>query len=342
MGRFSLWAFFLACPGGLPSALGDGPASPHMTVEQYPVIDGSTSTQPLGMLTACRLTGTAFAWGEHFYDGSRRLYPTLDAYDPAARLALEFPALPAGRPAYPPATRGMPTNINQELGQKIEHNGTHESYVNLLGGGTDLIIAAREPSDDELALAAETGVIIHSAPVALDAFVFIVNSNNPVRNLTVDQIRAIYTGGITNWAEVGGTDELISPYQRNRNSGSQEKMEKLVMRGTPMIQSPDLEIPFSMIGPFNALRHDLHGIGYTVQYYDRYMVRLPEVARLAVDGVAPDADNIRNRTYPFVSQVFLAWRDELPAGSPAEIVRDWLVSDAGQQVVAESGYVPLR
>ncbi len=97
-----------------------------------------------------------------------------------------------------------------------------------------------------------------------------------------------------------------------------------------------------MIGPFNALRRDENGLGYTVQYYDTYMTHIPEVKLIAVDGVEPSPKNIQEGRYPFVSEVVVAWLDELPAGSAVEVVRNWMVSDEGQQVVRESGYVPLK
>ena len=188
-------------------------------VDQYPIVDGSTSTQPLGVLTACRLTHTSFAWGKPGISGERRLYPTIKAYDPGARLSLEF----TGSDLHDQAM------ILWKLEEKIRHTATHSSYINLISGSADLIIVAREPSDDELDLAREKGVEIHYAPIALDAFVFIVNVRNPVRSLTIEQIRDIYTGKIPDWAEVGGTPGAIRHYIRNRNSGSQEKMEKMVL-----------------------------------------------------------------------------------------------------------------
>jgi phosphate transport system substrate-binding protein len=307
------------------------PRAPMLRPEEYPRIDGSTSSQPLGTLVACRLTHTSFAWGSHPLDGTRRLYPTMEPYDPAAKLSLDFPD----------ARHYMPTKIQGDLFKRIEHTGTHESYTNLIARTADLIIAAREPSGDELALARQKGVRIRFAPVALDAFVFLVNRNNPITSLTVEQIRAIYAGTLTNWSAVGGPTEPITPYQRNRNSGSQETMEKLVMKGLTMIQPRDLEVAMSMVGPFNAIRHNRNGIGYTFQYYDTYMTRIPEVTIIAINGIQPTPERIGKRAYPFVAEVFLAWLDGLPTPSPAQAVRDFLISEAGQRVVAESGYVPI-
>jgi phosphate transport system substrate-binding protein len=308
------------------------PRAQMLRPEEYPRIDGSTSSQPLGSLVACRLTRTSFAWGSHPFDGTRRLYPTTEPYDPTVKLSLDFSD----------ARHSMPTTIQGDLLKRIEHTGTHESYTNLIARTADLIIVAREPSADEVALSREKGVRIRMAPVALDAFVFLVNRSNPIPSLTVEQIRAIYTGTLTNWSAVGGHADPIHPYQRNRNSGSQETMEKLVMKGLTMMQSRDLEVPISMLGPFNAIRHDRQGIGYTFQYYDTYMTRIPEVRIIAINGIQPTAEMIGKRAYSFVTEVFLAWLDDLPTPSPAQVVRDFLMSQAGQRVVAESGYVPIK
>jgi phosphate transport system substrate-binding protein len=281
---------------------------------------------------ACRLTHTSFAWGVRPIEGTRRLYPTTDPYDLEAKLSLDFA----------PGRSYMPANIHENLASRIQHNNTHQSYTNLILRSADLILASREPSPDELAQAKEKHRKIRYAPVALDAFVFIVNTKNPVRNLTRKQIIGIYTGRIKNWKNLGGAPEPIHPYQRNRNSGSQEKMERLVMKGLKMVKAPHLQTPIAMIGPFNAVRHDRRGIGFSDLYYDTYMTYQPEVATIGINGVVPNQSPIRDRSYPFVSKVYVAWIADIPPANHPRIVRDWLLSDEGQSVVAESGYVPIR
>ena len=85
--------------------------------------------------------------------------------------------------------------------------------------------------------------------------------SQPVEHLTTQQIQAIYTGQLTNWQELGGADLLITPYQRNDNSGSHELMKELVMQGLKMVDAPDLFLLTSMIAPFNAISTDPSGIG---------------------------------------------------------------------------------
>lgn len=309
------------------------PYIPFVAPEQYPIVDGSTSTQPLGALIACRLTRTSFSWGKRGLDETRFLFPTTDEYDATKALDSDTRS----------SWKHLPSEkIDSTLFNKIRHHGTHPGYKNLIEGKAKLALIARQPSTDELQMAEDKNVRINYEPIALDALVFIVNTNNPVDELNSQQIRWIYEGEITNWQEVGGLNTRINAYQRDRNSGSQELMENLVMKGRKMIDPMDLVVPRSMIGPFNLLVRDQNGLGYTVWYYNTMMTHLPQVRTLAVDGVAPGVETIGNRTYPFTFEVVLAWIDELDQGSPEQIIRDWLLTKDGAAIIRESGYPPAR
>jgi phosphate transport system substrate-binding protein len=226
------------------------------------------------------------------------------------------------------------------------HAGTHGAYENVITGKAAMGLVARRPSEDELDLARDNNVEIDVEPVALDAFVFIMNYKNPVTNLSATQIRSIYSGKLKNWQEVGGPDNRIRAYRRNRNSGSQELMETLVMTDTAF---EDLDYPRSrnlvhqgMGGPYIALTHDQEGIAYSVYYYEHFMSGSPNTRLIAVDGVMPSYETIRNRTYPYVTEVYAAVLQKNAANSPAARIRKWVLSDEGQAVVRESGYVPIK
>ncbi len=160
--------------------------------------------------------------------------------------------------------------------------------------------------------------------------------------VTLDQVRDIYAGALTSWKTLGGADRPIVAYQRDATSGSQVEMEQLVMRGRPMREGPDIRVTMAMFGPFNAIRHNPAGIGYSYHYYERFMSVVPEVATLAIDGVSPEPATIAAGRYPLITFVYLAHRADLRADSAAARLRDWLLTPAGQAVIAESGYVPLR
>ena len=165
-----------------------------------------------------------------------------------------------------------------------------------------------------------------------------VNASNPVKDLTLDQIRGIYTGEITNWSQVGGPDLAIQPYQRDPTSGSQELMVDLVMGEVPMVEAPDMVL-FSMSAPFTALGRDAAGIGYSVFFYAEYMGPEEAAEMIGVEGVLPTAASIASGEYPLVTEVYAVVRSG-ETGS-ARAFFDWLTTDEGQQAVTGTGYVPL-
>lgn len=147
-----------------------------------------------------------------------------------------------------------PSILGVRAFNNIWHSGTHTAYVNLINKDTDFIIVARMPSDDEILQAGVKRVELDVRPIAPDAFVFVAHVDNPVNSLTLEQIREIYTGKITEWRDLGG-EGTINAYQRNPNSGSQKLMEDLVMEGNQMMDAPDMTLE-SIVGPINAIQDD--------------------------------------------------------------------------------------
>ena len=279
----------------------------------YPRVDGSTSAYPLQIMIACEILDVRCAWTEgDFFSATRRIAPVESLL----------------------ATDEHETIFN------LYHNGTHGAYINLIEKNADLILVAREPSEDELVAAEHAGVGLNIRPVALDAFVFLVHTDNPVQSLTLQQIRDIYAGKITNWAEVGGLDAEIHTYQRNPNSGSQELMEKLVMLGETMLDSPDM-ILMSMMGPFSAIHDDPQGIGYSVFFYAENIYPDENVRMIAIDEVGPTSQAIAAGNYPLITEVYAVFREAPQNPALARDLRDWLLTAEGQNAVEASGYVGM-
>ena len=166
-----------------------------ITTDTYPKVDGSTSTDPLQKIIACKLLGCNYYWRQELASN--------------------------GTWAIQPDYEDIPYSF---FADRIKTSQTHNSFINLIDKNADLILSARKMSEDEKAYAANAGVTLIETPIALDAFIFIANPGNPVKALTTKQIQDIYMGNITNWKEVGGSDAKINPYVRNANSGSQELM----------------------------------------------------------------------------------------------------------------------
>ena len=216
---------------------------------------------------------------------------------------------------------------------------THEAYVNLIEGNRDIVLVSRMPSEDELALIKRKNVELEYHPFAKDAFVFIGNRNNPVRDLTLKQARGIFSGKITRWKQVGGFGAII-PFLRNRNSGSEELMRELVMKDQPVKEGLFYNVVMSMDGIYDLMEKITNGIGYTILYYDRYMVRSPYTRTMRIDGVEPTPQTVADGTYPLLYECVAVVRKDGP--EKAKAVAKWLTGDEGAKVVRESGYVPTH
>jgi phosphate transport system substrate-binding protein len=295
----------------------------NIKLEDWPLTDCSTSTRPVRDLVAYKLLGVPYKWEVDWMSGTTYI------------IQPEFFSTESS------------FNYNDYSAKNL-CSGTHDAYMNLIEGKTDVIIASRDISRNEKASAAELGVELETASLAIDALVFIVNPKNPVKNLTSDQVRKIYTGEITNWKEVGGVDHSITPYIRNADSGSQEKMETLVMQGLTMIDRTDGNYMYEIIGsqmasPYLQLEIDEYGIGYTPFFYCTAMVRdLMRVDMLSIDGVAPGKESLRSSKYPFVSSICAAVRKTEDHKSMAYKLYQFLFTEKGADMIDESGYIAIR
>jgi phosphate transport system substrate-binding protein len=283
-----------------------------ITIDNYPKVDGSTSTDPLHRLIACKLLGFNYEWMQEI-----------------AMNEIWF----------------LRTDIPESFFKEhLMLSQTHNAFLNLIDEKADLILSARKMSSDEKAYASNTGVNLIETPIALDAFIFIANNDNPLKSLTTKQIQDIYTGKITNWKDVGGNNNKINPYIRNPNSGSQELMETLVMQGLEIGDwTVDYESEWmvpSMFQVFSTLRYDSNGLGYTVYYYKEQIVRDKIVKSISVNGVYPDKTTIKNRKYPYVAEVYAVIRSDLDKSSMAYKLYELLLSGAAKSVITESGYIP--
>ena len=231
----------------------------------------------------------------------------------------------------------------EQAADYVHHNKTHAAYENLIAGAADIIFVT-PPSAEEEQMMADSGTEFEVTRVTLDAFVFLVNSQNPVQSVPLEQLRDVYRGKITNWSALGGDDLPIVAYQRQDNSGSQTLMYKLVVPQTEIMAAPDELKPATMEGLVDVVSDYDAGagaIGYSVYYYASGMYVDKGSRLLAVDGVTPTADTIRDGTYPLVDGYYAVLRKDAAADSPARKLLTYLLSSEGQQVAQNMGYVPL-
>jgi len=226
----------------------------------------------------------------------------------------------------------------EEAKEFIKHNTTHNAYENLIEDNA-------EPSEDELNMAAARGIELEVIPVVKEAFVFLVNKSNPVDELSLEEIKDIYQGKITNWKELGGSDMEIMAYQRPDNSGSQTLMQNQVMKGLTMSKAPTELKPAGMGGLIEAIAsydNSDSAIGYSVYYYANTMYLKDTVKFVKVNGVEPNNETIMKDKYPITSAYYAVLKKTEPENSNARKLLKWTLSSEGQKLAEAAGYVPLR
>lgn len=226
----------------------------------------------------------------------------------------------------------------------IKHNTTHNAYENLLSNQADIIFVT-EPSKEELQMAKDKNIELEVIPIVKEAFVFLVNVENPINSLTSQQIKSIYQGKIKSWKEVGGQDKEIIPYQREQNSGSQTLMEQIVMKDLKIMEAPKKLVVVGMgelIESVAKYENSERALGYSVYYYARSMYNRDTIKLIAVDGIFPDNKSISTGKYPFTSAYYAVIRKSEKPDSPQRKLIEWILSEEGQKIAEAAGYVPME
>ena len=302
----------------------DSPYIDGLSIDNYPIIDGSTSTLPLNRVIACELMGLNYHWQENKNSSSGTTW------------------------SIEPKIKG---SLQQKFDNLILSSQTHNSFINVIDNKVNIALAARRMSPDEKEYAMSKGVSLIETPIALDAFIFIVSPRNPVEGLTTENIQDIYTGEKTNWTDFGivifpenPEYSVIQPFIRNPNSGSQELMDLLIMKDLEYTDLPIYKenLIFTMAGLIDAIAGSPFAIGYTVYYYNEFIIK-PDITFLktiAIDGVQPTEQTITNRLYPYTTEVYAVIRSDTDTSSMTFKVYEWLQTATGKQIISNSGYIP--
>ena len=227
----------------------------------------------------------------------------------------------------------------------VTGGGSGTGIASLINGTVDIANASRAMKEKEYDDAAANGIEAIEHVVAIDALAVIVNLENPVSELTIDQLADMYTGRITNWKDVGGNDEPIVLLSRETNSGTHVYfLEEVVRKGdgenTDIFAPQTLLMP-SSVGITSELRRNPKAIGYDgLGYVD---TEHEKVIAIAVDAdspyIMPTVETASAGEYPLARNLYMYTAGE-PTGVIAEYL-DWIFSPDGQLIVANLGFVPL-
>ena len=205
----------------------------------------------------------------------------------------------------------------------LQYHNTRGAYKGIVDGTIDIAFCAK-PNDEQIQYGLDKGVELELTPIGREAFVFIVNNNNPVDNLSLQQIKDIFTGKIINWKDVGGANRLINVLQRNKGSGSQTAIEKLIGG----------EMKTNFFGPLGA------SIGFSFRFYVEELTTNGHLKMLSLNNVYPNRENVQNNSYPIVSNFYAVTRKG-ETNSNVQKVLDFVLSPIGQSIIDETGYVGL-
>jgi len=275
------------------------------------------------------------------YDEKNRLVTVLN---PSLTITSDYPRLDGATAAYPlyaAAAQAIYKEPEKGVPAIIDSNTTPQAYERLINGEVDIIFAL-QPSPEQRAAAEAAGVTLHLTPISKEAFIFFVHQDNPVNSLTPAQIRGIYTKRLLNWSEVGGTNDKILPFQRPQGSGSQTALQEMVMQGEKPTTPSREEFARGMGGVIQRVasyRNSREAIGYSFRFFATTMAPIEGIKLLAIDGVLPTRETIRDGTYPYTAELYA-----ITAGTKnphAQAFLDWFLSPAGQKLVEDTGYVGI-
>lgn len=266
---------------------------------------------------------------------------------PSISISEDYPKLDGATAAYPiygSIVQAVYKNLDAySIYDYVLCNSTPHAYERLINKEVDAIFVL-EPSKKQLEAAEKAGVKLKMVPIAKEAFIFFVNKENKVNNLSVEQVQEIYTKKIVNWNKAGGESLKIQAFQRPENSGSQTIMENKVMKGLKMTPPMKEEFFVGMGGIIEGVadyRNYKGALGYSFRYYTTGMKKNNNIKLLSIDNVEPSIENIKTNKYPYTVNLYIVTREDVK-NKNLDMLIEWIQSDEGQKVIEKTGYVPIR
>ncbi len=235
--------------------------------------------------------------------------------------------------------------VNPQDFVAVTGGGSGTGIAALISGTCDIAMSSRDIKGKEISLAKEKGIIPFEIKAALDGLAVVVNPNNPVSELTLDQLSDIFTGKITNWKELGNQDLKIVLLSREVNSGTHVYFKEYVLRkGDP--NSKEEFAPGALLLPSSqAIADEVAQNTGTIGYYGMgYISNKQKAVMIAKDEnaeyVPPTIENVASGKYPISRPLFLYTNGE-PSGLVKKFV-DFCLSKEGQEIVLKTDFVPVK
>lgn len=232
-----------------------------------------------------------------------------------------------------------------EVRISVTGGGSGTGIASLINGTVDIANASRQIKDEEVAQAREQGIEPVEHVIARDAIAVIVNPENPVSQLTLQQISMIFRGRYNNWTELGGEDRPIVRVSRETNSGTHvyflESVIRLGKSDSDDIFSADTLLLPSSEGIISEVSDNPNAIGYDGLGYVTEDVKVLGIAEKAGgDYIFPSAGSVNAGTYPISRDLYMYTNKKL--STAAQVYLDWILTSEAQQIVTDLGFVPVK
>lgn len=228
---------------------------------------------------------------------------------------------------------------NPDATIQVTGGGSGTGISALINGTTDICNSSRPMKSAEREKLKQRynslGVEIKTAK---DGIALYINEANPVKELTLDQIKGIYTGTITNWKQLGGSEAKIILYGRENSSGTYVYFRDFVLKGQDYAGT--MQTMPGTAAVVNAVTKDVNGIGYGGAAYAQGVRYIKVKKDASTPGYEPTAETVKANEYPITRYLYMYTRNK-PTGDLKKFI-DWVLSDEGQSVVTKVGYFPLR
>jgi phosphate transport system substrate-binding protein len=216
----------------------------------------------------------------------------------------------------------------------IAADGSTTGIAAIIDGTAQIGMASRRAKPSEVGAASAKGVNMKPTVVAYDGIAVIVNAKNPLKSLTKKQVEQIFTGEITDWSAVGGPGGKISVYTRNTSSGTYSDFKELAMKKRDYAPGSQKMAGNEQIAA--EVGKNANGAGYVGMAY----TKANGVKVVSIDGSVPSVQTVQNHSYPYWRPTFYYTNGE-PGGLAKQFV-DFTTGPAGQKIVSQVGFVPIK
>jgi len=214
----------------------------------------------------------------------------------------------------------------------VRGGGSGTGIAALIDNATDIANSSRPMKTKEMKQAREKGVNPVGTVIALDGIAVIVHKSNPINDITIDDLKKIYTGKMTNWSNLGGKGNIVV-ISRDAASGTFEVFNEKVLTGAKLTESALMQA--SNLEIARTVEQTPGGIGYVGLGYISDKVKV-----LKVNGVTPSEQTVRNGSYPLARPLYM-YTNGAPKGLAKSFI-DFILSNEGEKIVRDNGFVPVK